>query len=307
MAPLFQIAIVSLFLFISFSFRLSETTDCGGNSIASTITVNQCGCEGGFKSIQQAIDSIKSNNDQWVKIHIDAGTYTEEIEIPSEKPCLILEGEGSENTIIQYNDHQTEKKNWRPTFHSNPPNVIVLGITFKNTFNLGVPSHNFTQALAAGIFGDKSVFYKCSFVGFQDTLLDSNGRHYFKDCFIQGEVDFIFGSGQSYYEDCIINVTGRNNSSLKGYITAQSRSSENDPSGFIFKGGSIIGNGDAYLGRAYGPYSRVIFYGTYFSSLVAPEGWYPWDYKGHEYVFTSSNNLIIVIFMILFIHIPVNK
>ncbi|KAE9617180.1 putative pectinesterase [Lupinus albus] len=37
-------------------------------------------------------------------------------------------------------------------------------------------------------------------MGFQDTLLDSDGRHYFKNCYIQGEVYFIFGRGQSYYE-----------------------------------------------------------------------------------------------------------
>ncbi|KAE9617177.1 hypothetical protein Lal_00034982 [Lupinus albus] len=131
MASLFQIAIVSLFLFISFSFRLSETTDCGGNSIASTITINQRGYEGEFISIQKAIDSVKNNNDRWVKIHIHAGTYMEKVEIPRDKPCVIFEGEGSKNTIIQYNDYQTEEKIWRPTFHSNPPNVIALGITFK--------------------------------------------------------------------------------------------------------------------------------------------------------------------------------
>ncbi|KAE9617179.1 putative pectinesterase [Lupinus albus] len=130
MASLFQIAIVSLF--ISFSFMLSEITDCGGNNIASTITVNHRGYEGEFISIQKAIDSIKSNNDRWVNIHIHAGTYTEEVEIPRDKPCVIFEGERIENTIIQYNDHQTEQnKTWKPTFHSNPPNVIALGITFK--------------------------------------------------------------------------------------------------------------------------------------------------------------------------------
>lgn len=69
----------------------------------------------------------------------------------------------------------------------------------QNSYNLAGPKP-VKQALAAAIYGDKSVFYKCGFVGFQDTLFDARGRHYFKDCYIQGEVDFIFGSGQSYYE-----------------------------------------------------------------------------------------------------------
>ncbi|KAF1896887.1 hypothetical protein Lal_00034588 [Lupinus albus] len=155
-----------------------------------------------------------------------------------------------------------------------------------NPYNDGVTLLHFKQAPAAGIFGDKCVFYKCSFMGFQDTLLDSNGKHYFKDCYIQGEVDFIFGSGQSYYEDCVVNATGWNN--FTGFITAQGRKSEDDPSGFIFKGGSVVGIGHAYLGRAYGPYSRVIFNETYFSSVVALEGWNSWNFKNHESNFTYA-------------------
>ena len=56
------------------------------------------------------------------------------------------------------------------------------------------------RALAARIYGDKSSFYECGFVGFQDTLWDVSGRHYFKNCYIEGGVDFIWGNGQSIYE-----------------------------------------------------------------------------------------------------------
>ena len=55
-------------------------------------------------------------------------------------------------------------------------------------------------ALAAIIWADKAAFYDCNFVGYQDTLCDMSGRHYFKDCRIEGAVDFIFGIGQSIYE-----------------------------------------------------------------------------------------------------------
>lgn len=75
-----------------------------------------------------------------------------------------------------------------------------------------------------------------------------------------------------------------------GFITAQARNSENDTSGFVFRGGSVVGSGQVNLGRAYGPYSRVIFYGTDFSSVVSPEGWDAWDFSGHEY---GSHLLII--------------
>ncbi len=56
------------------------------------------------------------------------------------------------------------------------------------------------QAVALLIQGDMAAFYDCSFYGAQDTLYDKTGRHYFKDCYIQGSIDFIFGDGQSLYE-----------------------------------------------------------------------------------------------------------
>lgn len=56
------------------------------------------------------------------------------------------------------------------------------------------------QAVAFSIEGDRAQFYRVAFYGAQDTLYDKKGRHYFKDCYIEGSIDFIFGDGQSYYE-----------------------------------------------------------------------------------------------------------
>lgn len=47
-----------------------------------------------------------------------------------------------------------------------------------------------------------------------------------------------------------------------------------------------MGIGRVNLGRAWGPYSRVIFHGTYLSPIVSPEGWNAWDYTGQEWGFT---------------------
>lgn len=49
------------------------------------------------------------------------------------------------------------------------------------------------------ISGDKAAFYNCKFLGFQDTLCDDKGNHLFKDCYIEGTVDFIFGGARSLY------------------------------------------------------------------------------------------------------------
>lgn len=53
--------------------------------------------------------------------------------------------------------------------------------------------------MALRINGDQAAFYGCGFYGAQDTLNDDRGRHYFKECFIQGSIDFIFGNARSLY------------------------------------------------------------------------------------------------------------
>jgi pectinesterase len=79
----------------------------------------------------------------------------------------------------------------------------------------------------------------------------------------------------------VINAT-QDSSLYPGYITAQSRKLPTDRGGFVFRRGFVTGIGKVNLGRAYGPYSRVIFWGTDLSSVVLPEGWDAWNYKGHE-------------------------
>ncbi|BBG99561.1 Pectin lyase-like superfamily protein [Prunus dulcis] len=55
------------------------------------------------------------------------------------------------------------------------------------------------QTVALRVSGNKSALYNCRLIGFQDTLCDDMGNHFFKYCYIEGTVDFIFGSGKSLY------------------------------------------------------------------------------------------------------------
>ncbi|KAH9755565.1 putative pectinesterase 55 [Citrus sinensis] len=297
MRPVLKSLIVFTLL-STISFRAARADqDCKGSNVAYTVTVDQSSSQ--YRTVQSAIDSIPAENNQWIKVHIKAGTYKEKVKIQRNKPCILLEGEGSGVTKITYDDHQSTDTS--ATFSSFADNVVAKGITFENSYNLAVEilaeldrrdidlgtlqaGNDITQALAARIYGDKSAFYDCRFLGVQDTLWDVQGRHFFKSCYIEGAIDFIFGNGQSVYEDCSVNSTagllfGRG---VSGYITAQSRESANDPGGFVFRGGEVTGTGQAYLGRAYGPYSRVIFYNAWLSSVVTPPGWNAWNLQGQE-------------------------
>ncbi|KAL5062180.1 hypothetical protein RYX36_023917, partial [Vicia faba] len=134
------------------------------------------------------------------------------------------------------------------------------------------------------IRADKCVFYSCGFLGVQDTLFSEIGRHYFKKCFIQGGVDFIYGNGQSIFEESNIYFSmGRNGPKRDGVITAHYRNSPNDPSGFVFNRCKISGFGGKFqLGRSMGAYARVIIANSYLSDAVRPEGWSQRTYVGNE-------------------------
>lgn len=70
----------------------------------------------------------------------------------------------------------------------------------QNTAPAPMPGMQGWQAVAFRISGDKAYFSGCGFYGAQDTLCDDAGRHYFKECYIEGSIDFIFGNGRSIYK-----------------------------------------------------------------------------------------------------------
>ncbi|KAL8160038.1 hypothetical protein V2J09_001575 [Rumex salicifolius] len=258
-------SIIILYCNLAFScFAVGSESKCIGSKIAKEIKVSKFKGKGQFNRIQDAIDSIPSNNRQWIRVSVHRGTYIEQVEIPNEKECVILQGHTPMDTVISFDAHKSTDSS--ATFSSFADNFVAKNITFRNSYNSG----NLVPATAARIYGDKSAFYNCHFEGIQDTLWDVQGRHYFKSCRIQGSVDFIWGNGQSVYEDCDIKVLSG------GFITAQGRQGPNDPSGFVFIRGKVHGLGLSYLGRAYGPHSRVVFYGTHFARMIQPLGWDAW-------------------------------
>lgn len=65
---------------------------------------------------------------------------------------------------------------------------------------LAEPGEDGKQAAALRVTGDKAMFYRVRVLGSQDTLNDATGSHYFYQCHIQGNVDFIFGNAKSLYQ-----------------------------------------------------------------------------------------------------------
>ncbi|KAJ4886776.1 putative pectinesterase 67 [Raphanus sativus] len=64
------------------------------------------------------------------------------------------------------------------------------------------------------------------------------------------------------------------------YRTRDHRENAEENTGYVFIRGKVYGIDEVYLGRAKGPYSRVIFAKTYLSKTLVPNGWTSWSYDG---------------------------
>ncbi|KAJ0092078.1 hypothetical protein Patl1_26383 [Pistacia atlantica] len=146
---------------------------------------------------------------------------------------------------------------------------VAINIAFVNSAPMPDAKRDDQQAVALRISGDKAAFHNCRFIGYQDTLCDFVGRHLFRDCYVEGTVDFIFGDGQSLY----LNTTIKSVAKGLSVITAHGREEVSGKSGFAFVHCNIIGTGDTYLGRAWKNSPRVIFAYTYMGEHINDQGW----------------------------------
>ncbi|KAE8708072.1 putative pectinesterase 15 [Hibiscus syriacus] len=243
-----------------------------------TLCVDRNGCFN-FTTVQAAIDAVPNLSIKRTVIWINSGIYYEKVIIPKTKPNITFQGQGYTSTAIAWNDTALSANG---TFYSGSvqvfsTNFIAKNISFMNVAPIRRPGVVGAQAVAIRISGDQAAFWGCGFFGAQDTLHDDRGRHYFKDCYIQGSIDFIFGNGKSLYEDCqmlsMANPVAPGSKSISGAVTAHGRSSADENSGFAFVNCSVGGTGRIWLGRAWRPFSRVVFAFTSLTDIIAPEGW----------------------------------
>ncbi|CAL9205905.1 unnamed protein product [Musa hybrid cultivar] len=240
-----------------------------------------------FKTVQAAVDAVPMGNSDWIIVHCRSGIYREKVVIPKEKQYIFLRGNGKGRTAIVWDDSSTNNT-LSATFTVWADNFVAFGISFKNDALIAVADAPHNQSVATMVAGDKVAFYHCAFYSPHNTLFDYKGRHYYESSYIQGNIDFIFGRGQSIFQEssCEIFVLHDKRIKILGSITAQNRPSSDDSSGFVFLKGKVYGVGDAYLGRAKGPHSRVIFAKSYLSRTVTAAGWTNWSYDG------STDNLL---------------
>lgn len=233
---------------------------------------------GDYTSVQEAIDAVPHLRKNKTRILIKKGIYKEKLILSSTKTNISLIGEDLFKTVLTFDDYASKLNSFGEEMGtSGSSSFYVFGdgfraenITFQNS------SGPVGQAVAVRVDGDQIVFINCRFLGFQDTLYPhgDRSRQYYKDCYIEGTTDFIFGWSAAVFEDCVIF-------SKKGghYITAAS-TNEGAACGFVFV--NCVLKSDApdqtvYLGRPWRPYAHTVFIHCEMDSHIHPEGWHNWS------------------------------
>ena len=246
-----------------------------------TMSVAQDGT-GDFLTIQEAIDSVVSDLSQPTILFIKEGVYQEKISIPKNKRIHLV-GNHREQTVITYADYARqidtlgqEYGTFRtPTVTVDADDFYAENLTIANSAGYGP---GIGQALALTSSGDRAIFYRVRLLGNQDTLYTPGcGRQLYKECYIEGHVDYIFGSAAVAFDNCHIH------SLREGYITAAS-TPEDQKCGYLFWSCKLTGTEESivYLGRPWRPHAHVMFVNTWMDESIKPEGWDNWRNKDNE-------------------------
>ncbi len=249
-----------------------------------TIVVSRDGT-GDFRNIDEAIDVCRAFMDYHKVIYVKKGTYKEKLIIPSFLTNIEICGEDRDNTIITYDDHANIKNFDLPNKHTlgtfrtytlkiEGNDIVLKNITIENN------AARLGQAVALHTEGDRLTFINCRFLGNQDTVYTgtANTRLYFKDCYIEGTTDFIFGPSIAWFEACTIK--NKSNS----YVTAAS-TPDGQKYGYVFNNCRIIcdeGVDKCYLGRPWRPYAYTLFMNCELGKHIRPEGWHNWGKTSNE-------------------------
>jgi pectinesterase len=227
---------------------------------------------GDFTSIQAAVDAVPVDNPSTFTIKIKSGVYEGQVIVPANKPFIVFRGEGDDPADVVISDNRangTPKPGGGTWGTTGSASVTIDGhdfaarnLTFENSFDEAAhPEITNRQAVALLTRADRVTFENVRFIGNQDTLYlnssnaDTIARVYLRHCYVEGDVDFIFGRATAVLDRCTIHSLDRGSTTNNGYVTAASTSIAN-PHGFLFSKCTFTGtaaDGTVFLGRPWHP------------------------------------------------------
>lgn len=227
-----------------------------------------------YPTIQMALDHAPQPGPGGrLYLHIAPGIYRERVIVTQNRPRTTMLGTGANPADVVITAAQNAKSAGGTFFSSTVeiygPQFEADNLTFENT------AGNTGQAVAITVRSDRAVFKRCRFLGDQDTLFADFGRQYYTESYIEGGVDFIFGNAAAVFSDSEIHII------RPGYLTAQSRTAADQPTGYVFLHARItaadLGGREFYLGRPWRSFSRVVFLDSEMPASLSPQGWTPWS------------------------------
>lgn len=255
-----------------------------------------------------------------VTIHIAPGIYEEQPVI--ERPYVTLVGEDAATTILTGHlgafapmpDGSRRGTFRTATLRIHAHDFTARNLTFQNTAGYG---HTVGQALALYADGDRLMLDGCRLLSSQDTLFTAPlpptpakpggftgpgehtpricNRQFYTNCYIQGDVDFIFGGATAYFQNCIIYSKkpgdrtppeSPKNEVIYGYATAAS-TPKGLPFGYVFENCSFESDcppHSVYLGRPWREWAKTVLLSCHLGSHIHPAGWQDWE-KPHDHFY----------------------
>lgn len=237
-----------------------------------------------FRTVQAAINAVPDYRKTGeTRILIRKGVYKEKIVIAESKQNVHLIGE--DGVVLTYDDYANKPNTFgeaKGTSGSGSiyifgPDFTAENITFQNS------AGPVGQAVACHVAGDRVVFRRCRFLGFQDTLYTygEDTREYYEDCYIEGTVDFIFGKATCVFNRCELR-SKRNG----GYLTAPA-TPQGCKYGYVFYDCKLtadegVADGSVYLSRPWRPYAQAVFIRCQMGRHIKPVGWHNWGKMSNE-------------------------
>lgn len=244
--------------------------------IAAAATL-KVGPKAPYKTLTAAVEALPADGGA---IELQPGEYREKVTIAKPNVRLIGKGKDPKDVVIVWSDGAITAGGTSKSFTMNVSGdgFRARNLTIQNDYHLKDPRPS--QAVALAITADRAVLEKVRLLGAQDTLYaaskkDKPSRQYFKDCYIEGHVDFIFGDAKAFFDRCQIHGVAHDGV----MYTAQSKVRPDQDSAYVFDHCLVTADPKAtgiFLGRAWRPYATVIFMRSRIEAALDPAGWREW-------------------------------
>lgn len=252
------------------------------------------------EKLSDILNGVKPNT----RILLSEGVYREKIEI--NVPNVEIIGADADKTVISWDDYAKKLDPFGAeliTFRTYTVAVTADNVKIKNltVVNNSLEPEKKGQEVALTVYGDNFYAENCRFISTQDTIFcgplpgdlierydgflkdelrsGKFQRHIFRNCFIAGNVDFIFGCADALFEKCeicsVFDVRGH------GYVAAPAHALSQDI-GFVFSDCNFtcengVAERSIFLARPWRDYGKASFINCRYGKHISKEGFDKWN------------------------------